>query len=58
MLTKAINFGQVLAAEAVGDLAEDVTNLGTQQGQDGDDNDGDQDENESVLYQTLTFFTM
>jgi hypothetical protein len=51
-----MNDYQVLV-KATGDAAEDVTNLGAQEGKNSDDNNSNQNENESVLYQTLTFFT-
>lgn len=39
------------------DGAEDVADGGRQQSEDGDDHDCNQDENERVLKQSLTFFT-
>jgi hypothetical protein len=39
------------------DVTEYVTNNRTKHEQNSDNNDGDQDQNQSILYQTLTFFT-
>jgi hypothetical protein len=52
--------GQSLAfaCQAGGDAAEDVTNLGAEQRQNGDNHNGYQNQYQSVLYQTLTFFAM
>ena len=41
--------------EAVVDLGEDVADDRAKQGEDGDHDDGDQDEDQSVLNQTLAF---
>ena len=45
-------------AETIGDAAEHVTDLRAKQSQDSDNDDSYQDENQCVLYQTLTIFTM
>ena len=43
--------------KAANDRAEDVTDYRAKQQQDGDNDDGHQDQNKSVLYEALTFFT-
>ncbi len=45
-------------AETIGDAAEHVTDLRAEQSQDGDNYNSHQDENQRILYQTLTIFTM
>src|SRR5512143_480362 len=45
------------AAQAAGDTAENVRDLRTQERQDGNDHDGDEDQDQRVLDETLTFFT-
>lgn len=53
-----VGFTRVLrAAHSVCYLAECVGNLWSQQRQNGDYNDGNQNENECVLYQALTLFS-
>jgi hypothetical protein len=37
-------------------LAEDVANGGSEEGEDDDDHNGDQDEDQRIFHQTLTFF--
>ena len=50
------NWGIVLL-KAADDGAEDVTDNRAKQQQDGDNDDGYQDQNKSVFYEALTFFT-
>ena len=45
------------AGKPARDPAENVRNLGTQQSQDGDNDDSHQDQDQRVLYQTLAFFS-
>jgi hypothetical protein len=42
--------------EGVVDLAEDVTDLGSQNGKDGDNNNGNENEDKCVFDESLTFF--
>jgi len=46
----------VLFLQSVHDVAEDVTDGRAKQGQDHDNDDSDQHEDESVLYEALTLF--
>ena len=45
-----------LYGEGVVDGAEGVTDLGSEQAHNGDNDDGDEGQNDGVLYETLTFF--
>ena len=42
--------------QGVGDGAEGVADLGSEQGHDGNHNDGDESENDRVLDEALAFF--
>jgi hypothetical protein len=43
--------------DVLDEIREDVTDGRAEQGQDDDNHDGDQHEDECVLYQALAFFT-
>ena len=46
-----------LGLDGTNDVGENVADDGAQQKQDCDNDDGDEHQNQRVLYQTLTFFT-
>jgi hypothetical protein len=46
-----------LGLDGTDDVGEDVADDGPQEKQDGDNDDGDEHQNQRVLYQALTFFT-
>lgn len=43
--------------EVANDIAEDVANDRAKQQQNGDNDDSDQNQDQRILYETLTFFT-
>ncbi len=56
MMGRNVSDRDVLAGSGRVDGAEDLADLAAQQRQDTDDNNGDEDEDERVLDQTLAFF--